>query len=838
LAVLATYTGDNLQAVYHYFFSLAVATPFVTARANVKLLFEKNQQNVGQLCVLPAEEGVILHSQGSLHMQHTQSLGSDDLAFSNESTRGVGHRLTTPKAVDITDLQRRFQLHFICLIGILFTKTGLEKFQEAFTVVLHELQQLLAQNATLVNGALMLEKSKLSGGEALGVLQLVVTLIFSVHYLGHSHKKHHPLPVSLDHVSFVRQATIAAIRFISQLMHHAAKAEQPANSSLFPAVVIFCRWFANQSEIIAQIIVDEDTDKVQCSFWKEACVLLSRCLKQIDADGNVEGGIQELDEDHSKSPQVILWEDQELQGFVLFASPELMLPVSLKGPEVFKSCWRSLETRSQSVGSSKLDVHVRVYRLIKAMRSLSLQFKVDSPDFDLVGVVKRHTSVGSFGTQRCLSKGCQEPQLSKDSERLASNEHREVRTQALQLVNEMAQNSLSECCGREDSASGSHRKETQEVVMLTSSKQVVEVLSKSGNVKDSFRVSTLSVSDGVNAAMVTVGPLILKECLPVSQTAHAIASPQRDCGISMSESIQHPVHLETTLCNNHDNLHVKAVQPNDIEPKSPSSPAQNVQQKTAVSNGLSAGRQALSLKDWVGCAAGSSDLSGKGLPPTTSTSKKRKATSLLCQQQAFEEAQNLLLHTANPEGIPDAKSARLSIPLTISPLLQPTDVKLRQSLCIAKNVEFAEDASGSGNRTVNPFGLRTIVARKDILLNNLNEGEQSREAHGVQLMHSQNGILGHPVYQPCDCSRQLSHQDQNHSREIPSLLGHQEENKAEDYSWLDTYTHVKPQALEKLRKATMKSSFSFADFGIFCEFAASATICSEGHGFQPKVSFS
>jgi hypothetical protein len=46
-------------------------------------------------------------------------------------------------------------------------------------------------------------------------------------------------------------------------------------------------------------------------------------------------------------------------------------------------------------------------------------------------------------------------------------------------------------------------------------------------------------------------------------------------------------------------------------------------------------------------------------------------------------------------------------------------------------VEFVEDASGSGNRPVNPFGLRTIVARKDILLNNLNEGEQSKEAHGV-----------------------------------------------------------------------------------------------------------
>ncbi len=85
-------------------------------------------------------------------------------------------------------------------------------------------------------------------------------------------------------------------------------------------------------------------------------MLLSRCLKQIDANGNVEGSIQELDEDHSKSPQVILWEDQELQGFVLFASLELMLPFSLKGLEVFKSCWRSLETHPPYVGSSKFDL--------------------------------------------------------------------------------------------------------------------------------------------------------------------------------------------------------------------------------------------------------------------------------------------------------------------------------------------------------------------------------------------------------------------------------------------------------------------------------------------------
>ena len=43
LAVMAYFTGDELRAVYYYFRSLAVALPFVTARENLLLLFEKNR---------------------------------------------------------------------------------------------------------------------------------------------------------------------------------------------------------------------------------------------------------------------------------------------------------------------------------------------------------------------------------------------------------------------------------------------------------------------------------------------------------------------------------------------------------------------------------------------------------------------------------------------------------------------------------------------------------------------------------------------------------------------------------------------------------------------------
>lgn len=41
LAILASYSGDELVAVYRYFRSLAVDTPFSTARENLIIAFEK-----------------------------------------------------------------------------------------------------------------------------------------------------------------------------------------------------------------------------------------------------------------------------------------------------------------------------------------------------------------------------------------------------------------------------------------------------------------------------------------------------------------------------------------------------------------------------------------------------------------------------------------------------------------------------------------------------------------------------------------------------------------------------------------------------------------------------
>ncbi|KAL0404821.1 UNVERIFIED_CONTAM: protein SMG7 [Sesamum radiatum] len=49
LAILAGYSNDELVSIYRYFRSLAVDNPFVTARDNLIIAFEKNRQNYTQL---------------------------------------------------------------------------------------------------------------------------------------------------------------------------------------------------------------------------------------------------------------------------------------------------------------------------------------------------------------------------------------------------------------------------------------------------------------------------------------------------------------------------------------------------------------------------------------------------------------------------------------------------------------------------------------------------------------------------------------------------------------------------------------------------------------------
>lgn len=106
LAVLATYVEDDLDAVYHYFRSLAVEHPFLTARENLAVLFEKNR----------AKLQAILEEKGN---------------YGCEGMTKESERLA------------RFKTLFARLHGMLFTRTNLETFESVQSTTLGQYTFLL-----------------------------------------------------------------------------------------------------------------------------------------------------------------------------------------------------------------------------------------------------------------------------------------------------------------------------------------------------------------------------------------------------------------------------------------------------------------------------------------------------------------------------------------------------------------------------------------------------------------------------------------------------------------------------------------------------------------------
>ncbi|KAE8656694.1 Protein SMG7 [Hibiscus syriacus] len=89
LAIIASYSGDELVAVYRYFRSLAVDNPFSTARDNLIVVFEKNRHNYLQLLgdvKAPFKEPAVQQSDVLTHVsrdlcEHLSSGPEEELNF-------------------------------------------------------------------------------------------------------------------------------------------------------------------------------------------------------------------------------------------------------------------------------------------------------------------------------------------------------------------------------------------------------------------------------------------------------------------------------------------------------------------------------------------------------------------------------------------------------------------------------------------------------------------------------------------------------------------------------------------------------------------------------------
>ncbi|KAG0568349.1 hypothetical protein KC19_6G013100 [Ceratodon purpureus] len=420
LGVLATYAGDNLQALYHYLYSLAVPVPFITARANAKLLFEKNQHHNSQLSNSPEEDVAI-------DIQMAQAFESHTTKSSTESH----------KESPLTRLQRRFRVHFITLIGLLFNKAGLEDLSELSTPVLGEAQLLLSQDNMLITSSFTLEKSNPCKNQAFSVMQLVVLLILSIHNVGPKKDKSCRNSDGPEISYFVMQAIIFSFQFMTIVVQHCTRAEELCCSHLFPAVGVFCNWLANYPNLVQQIQGDEECDKLLCSFGKEACLLLAKCLQHVGTAKNHDYDCIAYSEKEGHGTETALWEDKELYGIV-----------PLKYLETSEIAMRTSVLAKSGQNTPDSACVVRVERLMKALTSLSSVFKLDSSELDAIASVSK-SSFGWASLRASPSEKIRCSQSSGGSVRTGDGSM-ELKTQGPCIVQRSIEISLSSHCRKED----------------------------------------------------------------------------------------------------------------------------------------------------------------------------------------------------------------------------------------------------------------------------------------------------------------------------------------------------------------------------------------------------
>ncbi|KAH7294841.1 hypothetical protein KP509_27G021400 [Ceratopteris richardii] len=321
LAVLATYIGDEMLAVYHYFRSLASETPFLTAKDNLILLFEKNRHIYMRL-VSSSVRGVSQSSKPELLGKGKTKTETEPLNVPNsENSLSNDSQNYQQRSVAID----HFQVRVVRLNGILFTRTSLETFSEVLNSVMSDLEELLKIKETdeqAVPGS-SLVSGRIWGTGPNVLIQFISILIFSVHNvnLSTSPDSSQPTYAEILQRSFILEhACIAMFECVGHIVQHLAKLDDPSNSLFMPAIMVVLEWLSCRSEISVGNEAKEKEAAARLNFWRNCVELLNRFST---SDSNCIRN----DENNYK---IVLWEDFELWGFTPLLPIQDKLDYSIK----------------------------------------------------------------------------------------------------------------------------------------------------------------------------------------------------------------------------------------------------------------------------------------------------------------------------------------------------------------------------------------------------------------------------------------------------------------------------------------------------------------------------
>ncbi|XP_044505522.1 protein SMG7-like [Mangifera indica] len=320
LAILASYSGDELTVVYRYFRSLAVDTPCTTARDNLIVLFEKNRQIYSQMF-----RDVKL-STAKEHRRKGRGKSEAKLASKDTDVEPISVKESVPS---IQEKLKSFCTRFVRVNGILFTRTSLETFADVLAFVSSGLCDLLSSGP----------EEELSFGSdaaenALFFVRLISILVFTVHNLK-KESENQTYAEIVQRAALLQNAFTAVYELMGHVMKRCTQLRDPSSSILLPGVLVFVEWLACCPEIALGSDDDEKQATVRTHFWNQCISFLNKMLSlgpmsmDDDEDMTCFFNMSRYDEGETEN-RLALWEDFELRGFLPLLPAQTILDFSRK----------------------------------------------------------------------------------------------------------------------------------------------------------------------------------------------------------------------------------------------------------------------------------------------------------------------------------------------------------------------------------------------------------------------------------------------------------------------------------------------------------------------------
>ncbi|XP_048133145.1 nonsense-mediated mRNA decay factor SMG7-like isoform X2 [Rhodamnia argentea] len=296
LAILASYSGDDLVTIYRYFRSLAVDSPCSTARDNLIVAFEKNRQSYSQL-------------HGDANTSTVRSAGKESKANSHDTYKSLC-------------------ICFVRLNGILFTRTSLETFAEVLSLVVTSLCDLLYSGP---EEEMNFGKDAFENG--LFLVRLVAILIFTIHNVKRESEGQTYAEI-VQRAVLLQNAFTAVFEIMGHVVERCEQVHDPSLSYLLPGILVFVEWLASYPDVATGSDEDEKQATARSNFWSYYVSLMNKLLSMgsmsiDDHDDSCFGNMSKYEEGETGN-LFALWEDFELRGFLPLVPAQAILDFTRK----------------------------------------------------------------------------------------------------------------------------------------------------------------------------------------------------------------------------------------------------------------------------------------------------------------------------------------------------------------------------------------------------------------------------------------------------------------------------------------------------------------------------